>query len=117
VIVQEHTVLPAWNPVMESVGLGLREVVLKVAGIDVLQNVPQDLTVLNIVPAVNLLAGWKCLYLPVSAWSQWTMDKESLRTHFSKAAANSGGSESAILQSRVLSEYHDKRPSIATTTT
>jgi hypothetical protein len=60
-------VLPSWNPVVSCFGRTLWEVVLKVARIDVLENIPQHLTILYILPAVYLLGRLKCLDLVISA--------------------------------------------------
>jgi hypothetical protein len=60
-------VLPSWDPVVSCFGRTLWEVVLKVARIDVLENIPQHLAILYVLPAFYLLGRLECLHLVILA--------------------------------------------------
>lgn len=60
-------ILPSWDPVVSRFGRCFWEVVLKVAWIDVSKNIPEDLTVLYVLPALYFLGRLKRLHLFVSA--------------------------------------------------
>jgi len=90
-------VLPSWDPVVSCFGGSFWEVVLKVARVDVLENVPQDLAVLYVLPAFYFLGRLECLHLAMSADCMIVWVGSWCGTHLSRAAANSGAAESAML--------------------
>lgn len=60
-------VLPSRDPVVSCFGGCFWQVVLKVAWIDILKNVPENLAVLYVLPALYFLGCLKCLHLAMSA--------------------------------------------------
>lgn len=83
-------VLPSWDPVVSCFGGCFWEVVLKVARIDVLKNVPQDLAVLYVLPALYFLGRLECLHLTMSADGE--IVRSELSYPFEQGCCQLGGS-------------------------